>query len=103
MLGVKEAYDRLGKAFALADRGDLSAAADEIDAAHALAPADDQISFWRATMLGGAGRTEEAASAFRDAVRVHPEWPEFLRRCVAAGLVPPEAGAMADALATHTT
>jgi len=54
-------------------------------------------------MLGGAGRTEEAVSAFRDAVRVHPEWPEFLRRCVAAGLVPPEAGAMADALATHTT
>jgi len=103
LLRVKEAYDRLGKAFALAEGGDVSAAADEIDAAHALAPTDDQISFWRATMLGGAGRTEEAVSAFRDAVRVHPEWPEFLRRCVAAGLVPPEAGAMADALATHTT
>jgi uncharacterized Ntn-hydrolase superfamily protein len=96
LVSVKRAYDRLGRAFDLAGQGELSAAADEADAAHALAPADDQIMFWRATMLGGAGRTQEAAQAWREATRVHPAWPEFLRRCVKAGLVPPEAAALAE-------
>ena len=96
LVSTKRAYDRLGKAFELVRQGEPAAAAAEADAAHALAPADDQITFWRATMLGGAGRTDEAVEAWRHAVRAHPGWPDFLRRCVAAGLVPPEAAALAD-------
>ena len=96
LVTVKRAYDHLGRAFDLADKGDPRAASDEADAAHALAPTDDQILFWRATMLGGAGRIGEAADAMREATGVNPRWPDFLRRCIAAGLVPPQAGALAD-------
>jgi uncharacterized Ntn-hydrolase superfamily protein len=97
LVNVKRAYDHLGRAFELARR-DIAAAAREADAAHELAPADDQIGFWRATMLAGAGGLDEAVAAFGQAVRAHPGWPDYLRNCVAAGLVPPEAQALADAL-----
>jgi len=96
LLSATRAYHHLSHAFDLAARGDVAAAAEAADMAHALAPADDQIAFWTATMLGGAGRIEEAAAAFREAVRVTPGWPEYLRRCVEAGFVPAEAAALAD-------
>jgi uncharacterized Ntn-hydrolase superfamily protein len=97
LVAVKRAYDHLRRAFDLAG-SDAAAAAEEADAAHELAPADDQIGFWRATMLAGAGRLDEAMAAMREAVQAHPGWPEYLRNCVAAGLVPPEAQALVDAL-----
>jgi uncharacterized Ntn-hydrolase superfamily protein len=97
LVNVKRAYDHLGRAFDLAGR-DAAAAAEEADAAHELAPLDDQIGFWRATMLAGAGRLDEAMAAMREAVDAHPGWPEDLRNCVAAGLVPPQAQALVDAL-----
>jgi uncharacterized Ntn-hydrolase superfamily protein len=99
LVDVKRAYDRLGKAFDLAERGEPVTAAAEADAAHALAPGDDQITFWRATMLAGAGRTEEAAAAWQEATRAHPGWPAFLNRCIEAGIVPPQAGALTDTMA----
>lgn len=98
LVTVKRAYDHIGHAFDLVRRDEIGAAAEEVDAARALAPADDQIMFWGATILAGAGRTEDAAQAWREAVRVHPPWPEFLERCVAAGLVPAEAAGLAEAL-----
>lgn len=98
LVTVSRAYDHLGKAFEHVDRGDVHAALDEAAVAHALAPADDQITFWRASFLGGAGRIEEALAAGREATQAHPGWPEFLRRCVEAGLAPPEARNLADAL-----
>ena len=98
LLDATRAYGHLSRAFDLAARGELPAAAEAADSARALAPADDQIAFWSATMLGGAGRIEEAAAAFREAVRANPRWPEYLRRCVEAGLVPAEAAAVAERL-----
>jgi uncharacterized Ntn-hydrolase superfamily protein len=95
LVDVKRAYDRLGNATDLAQQGELVAAAAEVDAAHALAPADDQITFWRATMLAGAGRIEEAATAWEEATRAHPGWPAFLDRCIEAGMLPPETRALA--------
>ena len=97
LVTVKRAYDHLGRAFDLAGR-DAAAAAEEADAAYELAPADDQIGFWRATLLAGAGRLEEAVAAFGEAVGARAGWPEYLRNCVAAGLVPQEAQALADML-----
>lgn len=97
LVDVRRAYDRLGSALDHARSGDHEAAADEADRAHRLAPDDDQIAFWRATILGAAGRTDDAAAALRAATAAHPGWPDYLRRCVAAGLLPPEAGALLDA------
>jgi uncharacterized Ntn-hydrolase superfamily protein len=96
LVTVKVAYDHLNEALELASRGEMNAAADEADAAHGLASEDDQISFWRATILGGAGRIPEAAEAMREATAANSGWAEFLRRCVAAGLVPPAASALAE-------
>ncbi len=94
LLNASRAYDHLSRALDLAGRGDVAAAAEEADSARALAPSDDQIAFWSATLLGGAGRIDEAAAAFHYAVGAHPGWPDYLRRCIEAGLVP-EAAARA--------
>ena len=94
LVDVRRAYDRLGSALDHARSGDHEAAADEADRAHRLAPDDDQIAFWRATILGAAGRTDDAAEALRAATAAHPGWPDYLRRCIDAGLLPPEAGAL---------
>jgi uncharacterized Ntn-hydrolase superfamily protein len=96
LVELKRAYDRLGAANRLAAQGELAAAGDEAAAAHALAPADDQIAFWSSIVLAGAGRMDEAAEVWHAATRANGVWPDFLRRCVAAGFVPPEAGALAD-------
>jgi uncharacterized Ntn-hydrolase superfamily protein len=100
LVNVSRAYDHLGRAFERVDRGDVAAALNEAAAAHALAPADDQITFWRASFLGLAGRIDEAVAAGREATQAHSGWPEFLRRCADAGLAPPEARALADAIAS---
>jgi uncharacterized Ntn-hydrolase superfamily protein len=97
LVDVKHAYDHLGRAFELMGRNEVDAAVEEVDAAAALAPADDQIMFWRATLLLGTGRTDEASTAYRDAVRAHPGWPDFLHSCVEAGLVPAQVLALAAA------
>src|SRR5262245_20167582 len=97
LLDLHRAYRGLSHALDLAGSGDLAAATAEIDAAASLAPDDDQIAFWRSTILGGAGRRGDAVAAFRQAIRAHPGWPDYLRSCVEAGLVPPQALALADA------
>jgi uncharacterized Ntn-hydrolase superfamily protein len=96
LVDVRRAYDRIGTAFDRSRAGDHAAAADEADRAQRLAPDDDQIAFWRATILGAAGRTDDAAEAWLAATAAHPGWPDYLRRCVAAGLLPPEATALLD-------
>jgi uncharacterized Ntn-hydrolase superfamily protein len=96
LVDVRRAYDRLGTALDHARSGDHAAAADDADRAHVLAPDDDQIAFWRATILGAAGRTDDAAASWLQATAAHPGWPEYLRRCIVAGLLPPEARALLD-------
>lgn len=97
LVTVKLAYDHLNRALTLADEGDFTAAAEAIDTARSLAPADDQIAFWGATVLGGAGRIGDAIAAMQEAASANPRWPEFLRRCVAAGILPPEVAPLAEA------
>jgi len=96
LVDVMRAYERLGQALDHAGKGDYVAAAEEADRAHVLAPDDDQISFWRATILGGGGRLDDAAQAWILANASHPGWPEFLRRCISAGLLPAESAALLD-------
>jgi len=96
LVDLQRAYLRLGQALDHARQGNYTAAAAEADRAHLLAPADDQISFWRATILGAAGRLDEAAQAWVLANASHPGWPEFLRSCISAGLLPAESAALLD-------
>lgn len=96
LVEARRAYDHIGSAFDRSRSGDHAAAANEADRAQRLAPDDDQIAFRRATILGAAGRADAAAEAWLAATAAHPGWPVYPRRCVAAGLLPPEATALLD-------
>ncbi len=97
LLELKRAYDHLDRALDLAADGELDAAAEEADMAASLAPGEDQVTFWRATVLAGADRLVEAQALLREAAANHPGWTEFLHRCIAAGLLPPETQTLAEA------
>ena len=58
-----------------------------MERAYALAPANTEIRFWHAGMLTmfGDPRGRPELDAFFAA---HPDWREFVRRLVAAGVVP---------------
>jgi hypothetical protein len=78
--------------------GDLATAAEAMDDAHALAPDDDQITLWTGLFAAGTGRLTEARRLYADAARAEPRGGEHLRRFLAAGHLPPEAGPLIDAL-----
>ncbi len=97
LLELKRAYDHLDRALELAADGELDAAAEEADLAGQLAPTEDQVTFWRATVLADADRLVEARTLLREAAATHPGWTEFLHRCIAAGLLPPATQALVGA------
>ena len=103
LVTMTRAYHRLSAAMDLAQTGELTAAAGEADAAHELAPEDDQILFWRATLIAGSGRIEEAVASLREAAAANRDWPEFLRRCVAAGILPEDVEPLAEAARSSQT
>jgi uncharacterized Ntn-hydrolase superfamily protein len=94
LVTVHRAYQLLGRSFRLAEAGELEEAVAAVESAQALVPDEDQIAFWRATILQRAGRGDEAGAALSAAAVVHPPWVEFVTRCVEAGLLPPEAEAL---------
>lgn len=97
LLALHRAYRRLSHALDLVGAGDVASAVAEVDAAAASAPDDDQIAFWRSTVLGASGRPGDAVAAFQSAVRAHPGWPQYLQSCVDAGLLPPQVLSLAQA------
>lgn len=96
LVTVHRAYALLGQAFRLSEEGDLGAAVTAAEAAQALVPGEDQIAFWRATILDRASDEDGARAALARASETHPAWLEFLTRCVEAGLLPPGAQALAQ-------
>jgi uncharacterized Ntn-hydrolase superfamily protein len=98
ILGLARAYEAFDRSQEPAISGDLVTAAAEMDDAHALAPDDDQITLWTALFTASAGRLTEARGLFADAAAVEPRGGEHLRRFLAAGHLPPEAGPLIDAL-----
>ncbi|MBI4259426.1 MAG: DUF1028 domain-containing protein [Actinobacteria bacterium] len=97
LLRVHRAYEHLERGNTLTDEGRFEEAAAEMDRAAELAPEDDQISFWRALTLVGAGRAAEAREAAERARAANPRWAPFLRRLAAAGHFPDDDAVM-DAL-----
>jgi uncharacterized Ntn-hydrolase superfamily protein len=100
LLRLARAYEAFDRSQEPAISGDLATAAAEMDDAHELAPDDDQITLWTALFMASAGRLSEARRLYAEAARVEPRGGEHLRRFLAAGHLPPEAGPLVDALET---
>ncbi len=98
LLRLARAYEAFDRSEAPAMAGDLEAAAAAMETAHDLAPDDDQITLWTALMVAGAGRMAEARELFAEALRAEPRGAEHLRRFLAAGHLPPQAGPVIEAL-----
>jgi uncharacterized Ntn-hydrolase superfamily protein len=101
LLRLARAYEAFDRSQEPAISGDLAAAAAEMDDAHELAPDDDQITLWTALFMASAGRLAEARRLYAEAARVEPRGGEHLRRFLAAGHLPPEAGPLVDALESN--
>jgi uncharacterized Ntn-hydrolase superfamily protein len=88
LVTLARAYEIAGAGMELAAKWSFAEALTELERAHELAPADDQIAFWRASMLTPNGRPVEAREEL-DRIRVaEPRWGRFLWRSAAAGLGP---------------
>jgi uncharacterized Ntn-hydrolase superfamily protein len=98
LLRLARAYEAFDRSQEPAISGDLATAVAEMDDAHELAPDDDQITLWTALFMASAGRLSEARRLYAEAARVEPRGGEHLRRFLAAGHLPPEAGPLVDAL-----
>ena len=98
LLRLARGYEAYERAQEQAESGDHAAAAESMDEAHALAPDDDQVTLWAALFLAMAGRTDEARRLFADARAAEARSGEHLRRFMAAGHLPPDAGPLIEAL-----
>ena len=71
--------------------GDIPGSIAAYEEALRLAPDDDQVLFTLAMREMAGGRVEAGRAHGLRAIAVNPDWPEFIRRMVAAGHIPPEA------------
>jgi 4-amino-4-deoxy-L-arabinose transferase-like glycosyltransferase len=90
---LASALSRLGKAVALANRGDLDAALAEARAAELLAPRSVDVQFVLGRLLEAAGRGEESRQAFENGLRlartIQPEWQAYWIPIIAEELAKP--------------
>ncbi|HEY2604228.1 MAG TPA: DUF1028 domain-containing protein [Thermoleophilaceae bacterium] len=88
LMNLRRAYDELERAEEIAVSGDIAAAAEHYERAHAAAPDNLEIAFWFGLALAGSGRVEEGREHVRRACAVNDGWGELLRRLPEAGLIP---------------
>ena len=98
LLRLARAYEAFDRSEEPALAGDLAAAAEAMEEAHALAPDDDMITLWTALTLAGGGQMDEARRLFAEAGRAEPRSAEHLRRFLAAGHLPAGVGPLIDVL-----
>jgi len=97
LLRLQRAFTHLDRGQELADAGRMEEGGAEAALAVALAPEDDQVAFFGALVLIGAGRVEEARPLLDRARAANPGWPAFLRRFAASGTIPDDP-ALLDAI-----
>jgi uncharacterized Ntn-hydrolase superfamily protein len=79
LLTFADAFDHYFRAVDAIGTGDLDAVRREIDAAHELAPADENILFVRAGSLFFDGRIDEGRAALRALIEARPSWATVIR------------------------
>jgi uncharacterized Ntn-hydrolase superfamily protein len=97
LMTLRRAYDQMELGEQLAMRGELPAAVEHYELAHAAAPDNLEIAFWLGLALAGAGRADEAQTHLQRVSAAHDGWVEFVRRLSQAGMIPAEALQMLQA------
>ena len=69
----------------------LEDALTDLDAAQAVVGDNREPTFWQGVLLAKAGRIDEARTKLAHARATNDEWPGFLRRLPASGLLPDDA------------
>lgn len=80
LLRLQRAYDLANEGDRLVSEKKFEEAFRAYDAALALAPGNDELMFWRASMYMQAGRNEEALADVRRALAINPRWKALLER-----------------------
>jgi uncharacterized Ntn-hydrolase superfamily protein len=88
LLTLGRAFEHFDKGTTLAGSFAMEDGLAEMDRAVQLAPADDQIAFWRATLLAANARLDDARAELDRIREVEPRWGPYLWRCAAAGMFP---------------
>ncbi len=87
LIDLRRAYREVSNAQNAAESGNFGEVIPAIERAYAIAPTNTEISFWHAGLLTmfGDPRGRPELDAF---LAERPDWREFVRRLVAAGVVP---------------
>jgi len=99
LLTAAEAFDHYFRAIDAIGEGDVEAVRREIDAAHELMPAEENIRFLRAGSLLLEGRLDEGRAALGALVTARPGWGTILRSFAEKGLFALPPGLDLDELA----
>ncbi len=99
LVGLRTAYNLMGTAQLLLEKGDLEGALRKSLDAGAMCPDNPETVFWPAVILVLAGRLDEALPLFRKTFRLHPSWVEMARGLPAVGLLPDDPALLARILA----
>ncbi len=83
------------RAYAHMNRGDEFLSANKVDkalqeysAAYKIYPENEEILYWTAATMAGAGRVKQALPLFKQVFLKNPKWKEVTRRLPASGLLP---------------
>jgi uncharacterized Ntn-hydrolase superfamily protein len=87
LLTAADAFDHYSRAERAIGTGDFDAVRREIDAAHELMPAEENILFLRAGSLFLEGRIEEGRAAMSALIDARPSWATILRSFGEKGIV----------------
>jgi len=87
LVGLHRAYEQMSIAQDAVQSGNFDAVIPAIERAYAIAPANTEVTFFRAAMLTmfGDPRGRPDLDAF---LAARPDWREYIRRMVAAGVIP---------------
>jgi uncharacterized Ntn-hydrolase superfamily protein len=102
LVTAADAFDHYFRAVDSIGTGDLDAVRREIDAAHELMPAEENILFVRAGLLLFEGRIDEGRAALRALIEGRPSWSTVLTSFAEKGMFAMPPGVSLDDLAGPT-
>ncbi len=88
LIKIHRAYDHMNKGDELVANNDMKNALMEYAKAGALYPENEEIIYWQAVTLVGAGEVEKALPLFKEVFKKNQNWIELTRRLPHCGLLP---------------
>ena len=99
LLRVHRAYQHMNRGDERMATDDMAGALEQYATAAGLYPENQEIRYWQAVTLAGAGRLDEALPIFAAVFAAEPRWHTLTPRLVPAGLLPDDPAALERILA----